>query len=98
MLKPAEISDSENIEDSEAPKDKSKAGAEPPKEGEAEKPPADDKIADKDDKLVDQEKDKIEEPKLMEDEGLLNFAAFPHQLKAQDKTKSDIELERKREE
>ena len=31
--------------------------------------------------------DKIEEPKLMEDEGLLNFAAFPHQLKTQDKTK-----------
>jgi hypothetical protein len=47
-----------------------------------------------------EEKDKVEEPKkLLDDEAaLLNFAAFPGQLKTQDKTKSDIELDRKREE
>lgn len=34
MLKPAEISDSENVEDSEVPKDKSKEANEKAEEGE----------------------------------------------------------------
>lgn len=87
MLKPAEVSDSENIEDSEAPKDKKKQGdPESSKKGD-------------DEKKALEEKDKVEDLKkdVPDESGLFNFFV-PNQIKSQDKTKSDIELERKRDE
>lgn len=78
MLKPAEVSDSENIEDSEVPKEKPKEADQAPKEGEPAK--------------ADESKDKK-----MEDEKLVVEGELP-KLKGGDRTESEIQLERKREE
>ena len=81
MMKPAEVSDSENIEDSEVPKGKSKEGAEAPKEGEAD--------SKEEAAKVDEVKDK---DKKMEDEAaaLALAGTLPTALKKVDKTKSEI--------